>query len=100
MPNITDPQAIKFCNEIIRPISEQLRALRANIDAATFSWNGGISAMIPNTADPIIDNREGDGVSRLTGADVRALVTALGSVKAAGADAVISKPCVRPLNAQ
>ena len=98
---ITDPQAIKFVNEVIRPLSEQLRALKANIDAATFAWNGGISAKVPNDPLEILeDGREAEGVSRLTGADIRAVVAILGNVRAAVTDATVSKPCVRPLNAQ
>lgn len=95
---ITDPQAIRFVNEVIRPLSEQLRALRANIDSATFAWNGGISALIPNDANELVDDgRENEGVSRLTGADIRAVVAAMAGVRTAGTDAQISKPCVRAL---
>ena len=98
---ITDPQAIRFTNEVIRPLSEQLRALSANIDAATLAWTGGISALIPDSAAELLDDgRQVEGVSRLTGADIRAVVTALAAIRAAGTDAVISKPCVRALNAQ
>lgn len=98
---ITDPQAIRFTNEVIRPLSEQLRALKANIDAATFAWNGGISALVPNDAAELLnDGRQAEGVSRLTGADIRAVVTILANVRAQVTDATISKPCVRPLRAE
>ena len=98
---ITDPQAIRFTNEVIRPLCELLRALKANIDSATFAWNGGIAAMIPNDAnEQLADGREAEGVSRLTGADIRAVVAILGAVRTAVTDATVSKPCVRPLNAQ
>lgn len=97
---ITDPQAIKFVNEVVRPLSEQLRALKANIDSATFAWNGGISALVPNDVNELLnDGRQTEGVSRLTGADIRAVITILGAVRAAVTDATVSKPCVRPLNA-
>ncbi len=98
---ITDPQAIKFTNEVIRPLCEQLRALKANIDAATFAWSGGISALVPNDANEALeDGRASEGVSRLSGADIRAVITILGAVRSAVTDSTVSKPCVRPLDAR
>jgi hypothetical protein len=94
---ITDPQAIRFVNEAIRPLCEQLRSLKANIDAATFSW-ATIAALVPNDAGELLeDGRAAEGVSRLTGADIRAVVAILGNVRTAVVDATVSKPCVRPL---
>jgi hypothetical protein len=95
---ITDPQAIRFVNEAIRPLCEQLRALKANIDSATYQWNGTIAALIPNdVAEKLEDGRAAEGVSRLTGADIRAVVAILAAVRTAVTDATVSKPCVRPL---
>lgn len=101
---ITDPQAIRFTNEVIRVKAEQVRALKAEIDSAMAAWFGGINSLIPNSAEEALDDgRESEGVSRLTGADINALVTQLAGIQtalnAAGVADVISKPCVRPLSA-
>lgn len=98
---ITDPQAIRFVNEVIRPMAERLRALKSDVDSASTTWFGGVNALVPNqVGEAVDDNRELEGVSRLTGADVTNLVTQLLSFQAqlngGGVAAVVSKPCVRP----
>ncbi|TXT66140.1 MAG: hypothetical protein BAJALOKI3v1_50140 [Promethearchaeota archaeon] len=104
MPDITNTQAIKFCNEQIRPLSEKFRALKAEVDATLVDWNGGIGTTIGSSADDsIADGREAEGISRLTAADVANLVTQLQAYQTqldqAGVADVINKPCVRPLSA-
>lgn len=97
---ITDPQAIRFCNEVIRPLCEELRAVKAKIDAGTVTWIA-IQALVPNNAAEIVeDGRESEGVSRISGADVRAVVAILATVGTAVTDATIGKPCVRALQAE
>jgi len=100
MPDIVDPQAIKFTNEQIRQLSERSRNLKAEITAASTQWFGGINSLFPNTADPVQDGREDEGVSRLTGADVNSVMSVL--IGAAGQinDEIIAKPCVNPLRVE
>ncbi len=97
MADITDPQAIKFVNEQIRQLSERCRNLKAEIASASTQWFGGINNLFPNTADPVQDGRESEGVSRLTGADINSVMSIV--IGAAGQinDEIISKPCVQPL---
>lgn len=98
---VTNAEAIRFVNEFIRPMSERLRQMKRDIDQATVTWIGGMSEHFPNTADAIQDGRESEGVSRLTSADVMAVVNQLALIQAqlngAGVTAIISKPCVRHL---
>jgi hypothetical protein len=97
--DITDPQAIRWVNEVIRPRAEQFRALRARIDADMTTWYSQISTLVPNDSSPVADGRENEGVSRLLGSDVVNLVTQMAAFQTAcnvsGVADVISKPCVR-----
>lgn len=95
---ITNPEAIKFTNEVIRPLAERVRAIKAIIDDATVKW-AEVAGVIPNDAlEMLEDGREAQGISRLSGKDIRDFVAVVGAVHAAMPnDAVISKPTVRPI---
>ena len=78
---ITDPQAIVFVNERIRPVAEQIRDLQARMTEHVANWNQGISALVPNDAAELLeDGRDAEGVSRRTGADVTNMVTRMQSL--------------------
>jgi hypothetical protein len=100
---IDDPQAIKFCNEVVRPLCERIRALKADIDAARAAYDGGIGDFFfTHGNEAVEDGREAEGVSRLDGNDVLAFVQfALYDQKVAmeagSIPAVIATPCVRSL---
>lgn len=100
---ITDPQAIRFVNEVVRPLCERVRALRADINSARAAYDGGIGDLFFNFGvDAVSDGRESEGVSRLVGNDVLAFVAlVLDSMKNTlndpGNAALIAKPCVRSL---
>jgi hypothetical protein len=100
MPPITNPEAVRFVDEQIRPLCETARSLKAEILAAQTLWFGGLNTAIPNTSDLIDDGREEEGVSRLTGIHVNGamgqLITLAGNLN----DEIIAKPCVRPLQAE
>jgi hypothetical protein len=102
MANITDAEAINFVDTELRPICELMRALDAKITAAQVKWNSGISSHFDTDADVLIDGRADDGVSVLTGADVKNAMTQMGTydtqMEGAGVRGVISKPTVRALN--
>jgi hypothetical protein len=104
MADITNPQAIAFTNQSIRPLCEKVRALKAEIDDATTAWFGGINTTIGSSAnDTLHDGREDEGISRLTGDDITAAMVLFLSIQTtldgAGAAARIQKPCVRPIEA-
>ena len=71
MPDITDPQAIRFANERVRVAADRFAQL--------YYWCGivrdefiaqDIASLIPDSADVIIDGSATDGRPIITGADV------------------------------
>jgi hypothetical protein len=98
MAAITDPQAIRFVNEQIRPLCEKLRALMVEITANETTWFAGLNIKFPNDISAVTDNREGEGVSRLTGADINSVMTIAIAMRNAGNTEIIAKPCVRGIS--
>ena len=100
---ITDPQAIRFVNEVVRPLCEQKRQYMANVAAARASYDAMIGTFFyGHDNEAIVDGRDAEGVSRLTGSDVLAWVAqALYAEKtaydASGVANTYGKPCVRSL---
>ena len=112
MADITNQQVIKFCNEEVRPISEELVKIKVVVDDILNSWNATIQPIISgNTGtDVVIDGREQQGVTPLTKQDIVDLGSVLidiqsllngASVDAAAINVAnaISKPNVRSLAA-
>lgn len=101
MAQITNPQAVRFVNEVVRPLAEAVRAIKVQIDAAMVAWFAGHNATFAASADTVEDGRAAEGVSRLTAGDVTALLVILSDVQAelneAGRAAQVQKPCVRQL---
>jgi hypothetical protein len=98
MANINNPEAIRFVNEQVRPLCEELRALKAKFDALSPLWFSGLNTVITNNvADPIMDGRNSEGVSRLSGADVHSAVAQFLAITPNAE--IIAKPCVRALQA-
>lgn len=97
---ITDPEAIKFTNDYIRPMCENLRYMSARGADWAQKW-AELSSKFPNNgSDMIEDGREAEGISRLSGADINAVAAVFGSlltIMDATAQTAINKPCVRPL---
>ena len=82
MADITDPQAVAFCNEEVRTIADQYSQLYYKLDAFLNEWNAqNIGALIPNTADVVIDGSATDGRASITGAKVNGLVTNLTALR-------------------
>ena len=101
---ITNPEAIAFINNRIRPRCEQIRALWHNLRDDKAAWQGGINSLIPNDpAELLEDGRDTEGVSRLDGAEITTVLTRinelLATMDAAGAMDPILKATVRPLGA-
>ena len=97
--SITGPEEIKFVNEYIRPMCENIRYMKARGDDFAIKWTQ-LGSSFPNDTSVVEDGRDAEGVSRLTGADINAVATVfntlLGDIDAT-AEAVIAKPCIRPL---
>lgn len=101
MADITDPEAIGFSNDC-RGFAEKFRNLKAEIDSLITTWYSGINVTITNDAgDNIVDGRQAQGDSQLTGADIHSLlgqfVAYQTQLNQGGVADVISKPCVRKL---
>jgi len=74
MPDITNPQAVRFANEQVRHVADLWCSYYNAAKVATTIWAGqGLDAAIPNTADFVADGSEADGRGRLTGAKIVAL---------------------------
>lgn len=95
---ITNPEAIKFVNEQIRPLCEEARALCARVDAMTTLWNSGLNSSFPNTTEVVTDNRVNEGASILTGANINSAIGILQAMKTASNTQILEKPCVRVLS--
>lgn len=100
---ITDFEAIRFVNEIIRPMAESLRAIKSQIDGASTTWTR-LSSLFPNDSSMLADGRDNEGVSRLTGADINAFVSLMGSLQSqmnqVGIKEILEKPCVRTMKVE
>jgi hypothetical protein len=94
---ITNPNTIKFINDVVRPLCEKARALNALVGNGSDEWFAGINDTVPNTAEVVDDGRVSQGVSILTGADVNSAMNILIAMKTASNVQIISKPCVRAL---
>ena len=97
--SITGPEEIKFVNEYIRPMCENIRFMKARGDDFALKW-AGISAGFPNDTSVVEDGRDAEGISRLTGADINAVAAVFDALLMdidSSSEAVIAKPCVRPL---
>ena len=71
MPNITDPAAVAFCNQEVRPYADAeaqayWTAKKLINDWASFS----MSAKIPNDASLIVDGSATDGRNAVTGLQI------------------------------
>lgn len=101
MAQITNAAAIKFVNEVVRPLAEEARALSIRLGAMRTAWYGGMNTVFANAVDTVEDGRSAEGVSRLTAGDVTNLVAQLiavapGEQRAFNSE-IIQKPCVRIL---
>jgi hypothetical protein len=81
MALITNPVAVTFCNEKVRPIADRYAQLYWLSKIFITEWNANnLGAIIPNTADTIDDKGDLDGRGLITGAMVNGLKTNLQAV--------------------
>lgn len=76
MADITNAQAVKFCNETIRPAANDLAQLYYRAKRVTQEWTAQeMSTLIANTdADTVIDGSAEDGRPIIQGDDVHNIV--------------------------
>lgn len=53
---ITNPQAVEFSQQYCRPMAEMLRWLQATGNDMNAVWNGGVSALMTNDVDDIVQD--------------------------------------------
>lgn len=83
MADITDPEAVRYANEVIRPLADKATAYYYAALAAINEWTAtGMATKIPNTADVIVDGSATDGRSPITGAKVNGLIGHVGTMVA------------------
>lgn len=101
MAQITDAQAIRFVNEVIRPMAEAVEALDANVQIAADRYVAEFAPLVSGNvaADTIEDGRAAEGVSRMTLGDVQNFATQMAALRTlfdqVGVRDVIRKPGVR-----
>ena len=84
MPDIDSEVVRRFVNGDLRPRAEKMRDLGPAMDDILTEWFATYSALIPNDASVIIDQRETvEGIPNVTGAQVHSLINAVIAMKAA-----------------
>ena len=97
---IDNPQIRKFCNEVVRPLSDRLVGLDATIDIETVVWVETINLALSGygNEEVIIDGSLTDGRTPITKKDVVDFIGILGilstTFNAGDNQAIISKPHV------
>lgn len=83
MPDITDPQAVRFCNERVRVAADKLAQAYNLANQVIDEWtaHGGV-ALIPNTSDPVIDGSATDGRPPIVGSDASNIINRLTEIVA------------------
>lgn len=100
---INDPRPIKFNNEGVRVIAERAFRFYEDLHTLRQAYDGGLgSFFFGHEQESIDDGREAEGISRMTGGDVTALVAFLlytihDAFEAPGVAAIIQKPRVNLL---
>jgi len=100
---ITDPEAIRFTNEIVRPYCEKMRNMYWEFKALAPYWVDTIAAMVPNDPSEIlVDGRDSD--TELTGSDITNFIIEasnyMTAIEQAGVLSAIQKPCVRAFRSE
>jgi hypothetical protein len=78
MANITDPSAVKFSNEQVRPAADRIMQFYWFCKGLKVQWTSqNLAALIPNDASLMVDGSAQDGRTQITGADVNVLLSNL-----------------------
>lgn len=71
MADVTNPEAVAFCNEKVRTLADRLAQTYYDIKRLAQEWVAtGMGSKIPNDASVIVDGSATDGRHPITGADV------------------------------
>ena len=79
---ITNPEAVRFCNEKARVFADALLQAINTADTFLREWNAntGLAVALPNTAEDVGDGSALDGRHGLTGVKINALITAANDI--------------------
>jgi hypothetical protein len=79
MADITDPAAVRYCNERVRPAADRLAQAYNYAKSVTDEWVANdLGTDIPNNAaDTVVDGAETDGRHVISGEDVHDLINRL-----------------------
>ena len=104
MADIVDPVVILFNDEVIRPLAERIRDMKAVMDDAAQRYVDDVVPLLVGNAntDLIEDGRAATGVSRMTRGDLGNMIVVLNDLKTtleANTEIMdtVRKPTVRPL---
>jgi len=76
MSNITNPQAVAFCNNEIRVMADSMTQNYYTAKSIVNDWfSTGVNSLIPNDSSLIIDGSAIDGRSPITGSQVTNIIT-------------------------
>lgn len=74
MADVTNPQAIRFCNERVRQAADKFAQLYYWCSIVRDEWLAqDIGSLVPNDTSEIIDGAQTDGRPVVTGADVHTI---------------------------
>jgi hypothetical protein len=85
MANITDPVAISFSDQTLRPVSDHLAGMEKRLADMVADWTAAnLNPVYTNNAADMLEDGAfgGDGRVPVSGADVQTLKTALLAIKA------------------
>ena len=82
MAEITNPQAVKFCNEQIRPAANAFARLYYDAKRIYQTWTSLSlgDVIVYDNADAVIDGSASDGRPVISGVDANNLMTRLGEI--------------------
>lgn len=73
---ITDPAAVKFCNEQARIMADCMAQNYYTAKVIVNNWNAlGMSSLVTNDASVVVDGSATDGRNQVTGAKITSIIT-------------------------
>lgn len=84
MAEITNPEAVKFCNERVRTVADRLAQMYYEAKAVSDEWTANnLGAIIAyDNTDLVVDGSATDGRHPVSGADVNGLMNRLNELVA------------------
>jgi len=78
MADITNAEAVKFCNEKVRVAADKLAQAYHFAQQVTAEWTANnMASVLPNQADDVIDGSATDGRHPITGIDANNIINRL-----------------------